>query len=513
MKSIQFRDQHSKDWLSIFCWIFLFVCWLSLFSRVSLWWNEASYYTHGYSVPLLALFLCFRLRATNATNVSNQRLEFVGFISFVSLYFISRIIAEPDPFWRLPLWIESITLSGCSVFLIRNSKIPISSLSLALVVLYFFTCLPWPAKLETWVVLSLSNLIGSMTGELLLLLGYPAEVSGSLIIVDKEEISINNACSGIRSLQNLISFSIFFSIYFRHSFLCFSLNLIFACVLTLIFNSMRALTLSLAALELGHEILQEWHDWIGNMFVCSSFLCLFFVSWFMGEEQLPVEGKHPRKGKRWKIQLPQTFSKVFIICIIFIEATSYLWFSYHLGKSKEFTWQIKKTKIAQPLSKEVREVLQFDYGYQQKVKLSDDDYAEVIFFGYHETSAAASLCSRNHPPDYCMAHTGVSLIESSNPITFTVEQDKLCFRHYISEENSINHASTHVFWCSSTVDSRIGKFQFENPSLLEKLLRFLGGKLSYKRQVVLVSMKGKYSRKQAKSELFYVLNKVISQNI
>ena len=74
---------------------------------------------------------------------------------------------------------------------------------------------------------------------------------------------------------------------------------------------MRALTLSLAALELGHEILQEWHDWIGNMFVCSSFLCLFFVSWFMGEEQLPVEGKHPRKGKRWKIQLPQTFSKVF----------------------------------------------------------------------------------------------------------------------------------------------------------------------------------------------------------
>ena len=38
-------------------WILLGFSWVSLFSRMSLWWNDASYYTHGWGVPLLTLVL------------------------------------------------------------------------------------------------------------------------------------------------------------------------------------------------------------------------------------------------------------------------------------------------------------------------------------------------------------------------------------------------------------------------------------------------------------------------
>ena len=34
--------------------------WGMFFSRVHLWWNEASYYTYGWAVPLLACLLMYR---------------------------------------------------------------------------------------------------------------------------------------------------------------------------------------------------------------------------------------------------------------------------------------------------------------------------------------------------------------------------------------------------------------------------------------------------------------------
>lgn len=510
MNVIPSHPKNNKDWIGLLCWISLIFCWGSLFSRVSLWWNEASYYTHGYSVPFLALVLCFRLRDESTTNISHKKSEAYFFVSFIFLYFFSRIIVEPDPFWRLPLWIETLTLSVCSVLLIRNSKIPLSVRSLSLVALYLLTCLPWPARLESLIVLSLSNQIGYITGELLLLLGYPAEVMGSLIRVDQTEISINNACSGIRSLQNLISFAIFFSIYFRHPLFLFCLSLFCACGITFFFNSLRALSLSLVSLEMGNEIQQEWHDLIGNIFICGAFLSLFFLTWFFKNSQVFESNENQFNRSKWNARLPKSFSMMFIWAFLLIEGTVYGWFSIYLGSKKEFGWYVEPTKSSTPIDEGVQEVLQFDYGHQQRVTLANDQTAEVIFFGYHENSAAASLCSRNHPPDYCMAHTGISLIESSAPTVYKIGNEVLTFRHYQADRNSLTHLVTHVFWCSATVDSRISEFEFEQTTLIEKLLRFLTGKLSYKRQVILVSITGRYTERKAQSELFKVLQRIIN---
>ena len=52
---------HSK-WPMFAGWAGLLIAWVSLFSRTSLWWNEASYYTHGWCVSFLALVLLARRR-------------------------------------------------------------------------------------------------------------------------------------------------------------------------------------------------------------------------------------------------------------------------------------------------------------------------------------------------------------------------------------------------------------------------------------------------------------------
>ena len=104
-------------------------------------------------------FYCLT-QSTSADRIIIQKSSLPLFVTFIVSFFL-RIIVEPDPFWRLPLWIETLTLSVCSVLLIRNSKIALSVRSLSLVALYLLP--PLALRLESWVVLSLSNQIGYIT--------------------------------------------------------------------------------------------------------------------------------------------------------------------------------------------------------------------------------------------------------------------------------------------------------------------------------------------------------------
>ena len=498
-----------ESWLSSLCWICLMGAWFSLFSRIHLWWNEASYYTHGYSVPILTMVLFFRIHRPNRGNKPTNQSSFKFFPLLALAYISSRFIVEPDPFWRLPLWIELLALSACTGLLIRESKICLPTKKLALLTLYLCTCLPWPASLESAVIFGMSQWISAITSELLLICGYPAVQMGTLILVDQQEISINNACSGIRSLQNLISFALFFSLYYRHSLIRSGCCLFFAFCLVVLFNSLRALTLSLVSLEWGDSILNDWHDTIGNFYICASFFCLFFISWFLsGEEDDKRESKRPLNMN--SIQLPKVVSISFILTVILAESLVYGWFSVYRKNPFEFDWFVKDGPHVSPLDEGVREVLQFDFGHRQKIELSQGYAADVVYFGYNESSAAASLCSRNHPPDYCMAYAGLSLVETYAPLRAKIGEQTLQFLHYTSRQESFfAKPNLHVFWCSATLDGRIDTFQFKNPTLAEKLVHFLSGKLSFQRQVILISIPGERTMEDAKIQLLNILPKVV----
>ena len=61
----------------------------------------------------------------------------------------SRILSEPDPFWRLPLWIEMFAHCFATGIFIHQFKNNIPWQNWAFVSLYLFTCLPWPAGIES----------------------------------------------------------------------------------------------------------------------------------------------------------------------------------------------------------------------------------------------------------------------------------------------------------------------------------------------------------------------------
>ena len=62
---------------------------------------------------------------------------------------------------------------------------------------------------------------------------------------------------------------------------------------------------------------------------------------------------------------------------------------------------------------------------------------------------------------------------------------------------------------SFTLDSRVLPFEFSSTSPLAKAGWFLSGKLSYERKVLLITLEGKRTKKEATACLFQVLEKII----
>ena len=89
-------------------------------------------------------------------------------------------------------------------------KICLSAYSLSTI--YLLTCLPWPAGMELEIIHTLTKWVSRLTAESLLGL-FPQRFPGNLILVDRKEVVIDQGCSGIRSFQNLFSFSLFFSFW------------------------------------------------------------------------------------------------------------------------------------------------------------------------------------------------------------------------------------------------------------------------------------------------------------
>jgi len=485
--------------------------WVSLFSRTSLWWNEASYYTHGWSVPFLALLLYARgqVKETHLSPINKGgALVLIGaFICFA----IARSIGEPDPFWRFPLWAEMASLSVLTALFLHISPLQKSWKDWIPCGIYLLTCLPWPAGIETSTIHTLTGWITHWTAETLLWLGQPAEMSGRAILVDQKIVSIDQACSGIRSFQNLLSFGLFFGFYFYLSFTGILLNLFIALLISIFFNFIRAIALSWLFLEYGKEFQLTWHDFVGNITIVSSLVFLWFSSSILSRIRNRAIDSQPRKNSRQSspkfiARAMQTFG----ISILGLEILIFAWFDFKSQDHKKFSWKVELGERQVDIQEGVRKVLLFDYGGQAKIDWSEGRKADVIHFGYDEESAAASLCSRNHPPDFCMGYSGLKMIEEDPEVTYQFYGDKMRFRHYKTSADLRDQSSNlHLFWGSFSVDSRIDSFEFKDSSFGEKAKWFLSGKLSFERQVLLIGMRGAKSQREARKGLYEVLSKII----
>lgn len=158
---------------------------------------------------------------------------------------------------------------------------------------FLLIALPLPSALQNPIVGTLQNWVANINVVVLNLAGIPAQKMGSLIQLSQCTVGIDEACSGIRSLQSSIMIALFVAYqYFRVRWIQVALVLS-GVGLALFGNIMRSLFLSFKADQQGVKAIDTYHDAAGWSILVFTFAGVALAAWVFRMIELKWLGKAP----------------------------------------------------------------------------------------------------------------------------------------------------------------------------------------------------------------------------
>src|SRR3954467_9932917 len=267
--------------------------WFICFRHLSAEWSYNEQYSYGWFVPFFALYL-FWLRwedrpqpypapearrsnqapGRNSLGIATVIASTIA-IGALLLLLPVRLIEIANPDWRPVSWVHTlaaVAITLCVVWSIggmpwlRHFAFPI---------VFVLVSVPWLSAIEAPIVQGLMPTLASIATEVLSLFGIPAEVQGNLVRINGGVVGVNEACSGVRSLQTSIMIGLLFGELKRLRAMQRVLLLVGAIAIAFIANCGRALFLVWIAASHGLTAVEKWHDTAGYTIVGLVFLgCL-----------------------------------------------------------------------------------------------------------------------------------------------------------------------------------------------------------------------------------------------
>ncbi len=75
---------------------------------------------------------------------------------------------------------------------------------------FFFVAVPWVTPIEVPIIQGLMRVVAAVAAETVTLFGIPTQLEGNLIRVTSGLVGVNEACSGVRSLQTALMIGLLF---------------------------------------------------------------------------------------------------------------------------------------------------------------------------------------------------------------------------------------------------------------------------------------------------------------
>src|SRR5207248_7495590 len=136
---------------------------------------------------------------------------------------------------------------------------------------FIFVAVPWVTPIEVPVVQGLMQIVAAIASEIAALFGIPAHLDGSLIRVSNGLVGVNEACSGVRSLQTSLMIGLLFGELKRLSVAKRVVLILGALAIAIVANFARALFLVWIAATRSIAAVAEWHDFAGYTIVAVVF--------------------------------------------------------------------------------------------------------------------------------------------------------------------------------------------------------------------------------------------------
>jgi exosortase len=425
-------------------------CWCLFFNELRGEWEVNAQYNYGYVVPLLGLALLWRRWPDRPAPGPSSDARVVGLIGggLLLLVFPFLLILEANPEWRLLYWLNCFQVLGLSFCLLYRVGGWGWVRYFAPPLLFMLVAVPWPMELETQVIQGLMRFVAGLTVELAGWLGVPAVQHGNLIEVGAGIVGIDEACSGVRSLQSALMLSLFLGEMHRFTWLRRAILLAASLIFVLLANLTRTTFLVWAAATHGLPQMEAWHDAAGLLVMIIVLPSLLGLAYLI-KPKSPKDASGPATLVTVFPTLPRWPGVAALVWIGTALLTTEAWYRIHeVNLVPNVRWnvawptqspQFKKTA----LPKNSLTILRCSNSEAASWQDEDGNDWSAFLLRWNPGKNSAQL-AKGHRPDICFPAAGARLVEDFGQTNLQAGGVLLPFRHETFESGP---QLLHVFYC------------------------------------------------------------------
>ena len=427
----------------------LATCWLSFFNELRGEWDINPQYNYGYVVPLLGAMLVWRRWPERpAGMVTTSPWPALLAAGLLGLLLPMALIREANPEWRLLYWAHGflvLTLTGCLLYRAGGWRW-VGFFAPPLV--FMLIAVPWPMEWEQAIIQSLMRWVAGLTIQVVGWLGIPAVQHGNLIEVGAGVVGINEACSGIRSLQSGLMLSLFFGEMNRFSPARRCVLVVASLFCVLLANVCRTTFLTWAAANRGLHQMEAWHDTAGLLVMVFVLVSLFGLAHWMAVKA-PPPANPPGTVPAMIPALPRWVAISVFLWLSLTWLATEAWYRSHeqnllISQRWSVAWpqkdaHFKKTSVPE----ESLSILRCSHSDSATWK-DDEDYQWSAFFLRWDAGKNSAQLAKGHRPDICFPAAGAKLVEADGLINANANGLILPFKYQTFQAGD---RLLHVFYC------------------------------------------------------------------
>ena len=411
--------------------------WFWLYWHCHYEWSLNARYNYGWAVPLLAvvmLFIRWSGRPDFPDMKRSPRNSAFDALLLVTLFPI-RLVEEANPDWRLVGWALAIVVVGYSLLALYEYGGKQALRCLSFPILFGLVAVPWPMQFENAIVLMLTRGVAWSAVEVAGWIGVGAFPLGNVIELHNGFVGIDEACSGVKTLQAGVMVALalgeFFQLNRRHRALLVFLGCawVFAC------NAARATTLVVIAARSGFGELARWHDVVGSIALIFGIGGLLGIAYAWRSPNEPMKQSSTARDYR-----PMWRSEAWAIAwLVIVFLGTEAWYRSHehdLATLPSWTahWPEEQFTVNQlEIPESTRAILHYDTASSAEWR----DVDGVRWWGFYarwEPSRASLQLVHSHTPDICLPAAGRTFLRELPVVNIRDADNELRFRSYEFEQ-------------------------------------------------------------------------------
>jgi exosortase len=270
---------------------------------------------------------------------------------------------------------------------------------------------PWLARFENGVVHGLTRGVAFAAVEIAGWLRIGAYQRGNIIELANGFVGVDEACSGVRTLQAAIMVALFLGEILRLragrrvALVAAGCGWVFVC------NIVRATALVIIGARKGLPALEQWHDLVGNAVLLFGMAGLAVIASVLREPQQPRRGAVTASAAR-AISLPEMGAALAWLALVF--AATELWYRAHereLVPRPLWTahWPQGSNATALPIAESTAVVLRYNQA-SSAAWTGPGGERWWGFFARWEPKRTALQLVRSHSPEICLPAVGRTFV-------------------------------------------------------------------------------------------------------